>query len=55
VVLNINSVHHESLLAELSLFFYGIESDNLVKYFETSTTIPFPTVCPANEVPAVLE
>jgi hypothetical protein len=43
-----------SPLAELSLF-YGIESDNLAKYFETSTTITVSTVCPANEVPAVLE
>lgn len=26
----------------------------LVKYLETSTTIPSPTHCPAKEVPAVL-
>jgi hypothetical protein len=32
----------------------GSKATILVKYFETSTT-PFPTVCPANEVPAVLE
>jgi hypothetical protein len=32
----------------------GSKATILVKYFETSTTIPFPTVCPANEVPAVL-
>jgi hypothetical protein len=40
--LNINSVHHESPWLNCHCFFMGSKATILVKYFETSTTIPFP-------------
>ena len=48
------SVHPEQHPAEASHNpASGLISRIRVKYFETSTTIPFPTTCPASDVPAV--